>query len=48
MYVNCDCGSTSRYKPNMIENMFDMDCLNCGQPVAVSWNEKKRVYETIR
>lgn len=48
MHVNCECGSNFRYQTNMTEEMFDMICLNCGQPVAVSWNAKKGIYETIR
>lgn len=48
LYVNCECGSSFRYRTNKQENMFDMTCLNCGQPVAVSWNAKKGIYETIR
>lgn len=48
LYVNCECGSSFRYRANKQEDMFDMTCLNCGQPVAVSWNAKKGLYETIR
>ena len=48
LYVNCECGSSFRYRTNKQEDMFDMTCLNCGQPVAVSWNAKKGIYETIR
>ena len=48
LYVNCECGSTFRYKTNKKEDMFDITCLNCGQPVAVSWNAKQEIYETIR
>ena len=32
---------------NLKENMFDINCFNCGNPVAVSWNEKKKIYDTI-
>ena len=48
MYANCECGAHFRYQTNMTDAMFDMPCLNCGNPVAVSWNAKKEVYETIR
>ena len=48
LYLNCECGSSFRYKTNKQEDMFDITCLNCGQPVSVSWNAKKGIYETIR
>lgn len=48
LYVNCECGKSYKYMTNMKEQMFDIECLNCGNPVAVKWNEKKQVYETIR
>ncbi|MBS4981933.1 MAG: hypothetical protein KHZ72_11435 [Lachnospiraceae bacterium] len=48
LYVNCECGNSYRYMTNIKEQIFDIDCLNCGSPVAVKWNEKKLVYETIR
>lgn len=48
MYVNCQCGVQSKYKTNMDEDMFDVNCIECGNPVAVSWNAKKMIYQTIR
>ena len=48
LYVNCECGSSFRYKTNMSVDMCVIACLNCGQQVAVSWNAKKGIYETIR
>ncbi len=48
LYVNCECGKSYRYMTNMKEQMFDIECLNCGNPVAVKRNEKKQEYETIR
>ena len=33
---------------NMTDTAFDINCLDCGAPVAVQWNEKKGLYETIR
>ena len=32
----------------MTDPAFDVNCLNCGAPVAVQWNEHKGLYETIR
>lgn len=48
LYVNCECGGKYRYMTNMHEEIFDIGCLSCGAPVPVRYNEKKRVYETIR
>lgn len=48
LLVNCECGRRSRYMTNKKDPMFDITCLDCGSPVAVSWNEKKQLYEPIR
>lgn len=48
LYMNCECGRNSRYLTNMDEPAFDIVCYDCGNPVAVAWNEHKRQYETIR
>lgn len=46
--VSCECGKNFHYKTNLRDPMFDILCLACGSPVAVSYNEKKGVYQTIR
>lgn len=48
LYVNCECGKRFKYMTNMEEPTFDINCVECGNPVAVKWNEKKQIYETIR
>lgn len=48
LFVNCECGGAFRYLTNMTDPMFDINCLECGTPVAVQWNEHKGLYETIR
>lgn len=48
LWVHCECGKRFRYKTNQTEKMFDIDCLRCGYPVAIYWNGRKRVYETIK
>lgn len=45
--VNCECGARFKYLTNLTESAFDIPCLECGAPVAVEWNEKKQLYETI-
>ncbi len=47
LWVNCQCGRRFRYWTNQTEEIFDVNCPDCGNPVAVSWNEKKGVYQTI-
>ena len=47
LYTNCECGRNARYLTNMTEKAFDVCCVDCGQPVAVTYNRKKNQYETI-
>ena len=46
--MNCECGKHSRYKTNSKEQMLEVNCIECGAPVAMSWNEKKKMYQTIK
>lgn len=48
LYVNCECGGRFKYLTNKQEEQFDITCIKCGQPVAVEWNQKKGIYETIQ
>lgn len=45
--VDCECGKHFYYHTNMTEYAFDVDCIECGTPVAVKWNKKKKMYVTI-
>lgn len=47
-FLSCECWEHLRYFTNETERMFDLNCLDCGQPVAMKYNEKKKRYETIR
>ena len=47
LYIKCECGRQARYLTNMTETEFDVDCYDCGAPVAVEWNEKKWQYEPM-
>lgn len=47
VYPRCECGRTYKYLTNMEEAVFDIDCVNCGSPMSVQWNAKKRVYEPV-
>lgn len=46
--VSCECGQRSRYLTNMTDDMFDIQCIDCGSPIAVKYNQKTKRYETIR
>lgn len=46
--LNCECGKNSAYLTNVTDEIFDVDCIDCGAPVAVQYNAKKKLYETIR
>lgn len=48
LWLNCECGRTSHYFTNMTEFAFDVNCIECGTPVAVKWNSRKKLYDTIR
>ena len=48
LYINCECGGRSRYLTNEDEFAFDVNCIECGSPVAVKYNRRKKIYETIR
>lgn len=47
MVMKCECGRQARYLTNMTDPEFDVICYDCGAPVAVRWNEKKWMYETM-
>ena len=48
LYLNCKCGNTSAYHTNINDDITDLNCIECGAPVSVKYNEKKKIYETLR
>ncbi len=48
LWVNCECGAQYKYWTNMDEPVFDINCFECGNPVAVQWNDKKKLYAPIK
>lgn len=48
LYLNCECGAFSYYLTNATDSVLEVECINCGAPVAVEFNHKKNLYETIR
>lgn len=47
-FINCECGDTARYFTNETAELIELNCINCGMPVALKYNAKKKLYETIR
>ena len=47
-WMNCECGRESRYLTNMEDHYIEHTCIDCGQPVTMEWNEKKKLYQTIK
>ena len=43
----CECGKRWRYMTNMTDDSFEINCIHCGSPIPVFWNDKKRKYETM-
>lgn len=48
-YYSCkECGSRLKYFTNETADLIELNCINCGMPVALKYNAKKKLYETIR
>lgn len=43
----CECGKRWRYMTNMTDDSFEINCIHCGSPIPVFWNDKKHKYETL-
>lgn len=43
----CECGKRWRYMTNMKDDSFEINCIHCGSPIPVFWNDKKHKYETL-
>lgn len=48
LYADCECGNHYKYMTNMDEEIFDMECMQCGNPIPIKRNERKKIFETIR
>ena len=46
-YAKCECGKSYKYMTNMDEEMFDMNCMECGAPIPIKWNAHDMCYQTI-
>lgn len=47
-FINCECGGMARYLTNETAELIELNCINCGMPVALKYDAKKKLYETIR
>lgn len=47
LYINCECGQRSRYMTNLKEDLLDVPCIECKAPVAVAYNQRKKIYFSI-
>ena len=47
LYINCECGQRSRYMTNLNEDLFDVPCIECKAPVAVTYNQRKKIYFSL-
>lgn len=47
-FINCECSSRLKYFTNETADLIELNCINCGMPVALKYNAKKNLYETIR
>ena len=43
----CECGKRWRYMTNIMDDSFEINCIHCGSPIPVFWNDKKHKYETL-
>ena len=43
----CECGKRWRYLTNLTQDSYELNCIHCGSPIPVFFNDKKGKYETI-
>lgn len=48
MKVQCKCGASFGYRTNMNQDVFEVPCLRCGNPVPIVYNNKKGIYQTMQ
>lgn len=45
--MRCKCGMHYSYKTNLDNDYIEANCVNCGAPVTMKWNERRKNYETM-
>ena len=48
LFVRHECGNRKKYVTNIRDRLIDVQCYQCGAPVTVEWQHKKRLYETVK
>lgn len=43
----CECGKRWRYLTNLTQDSYELNCIHCGSPIPVFFNDKKGKYETL-
>ena len=43
----CECGKRWRYLTNLTQDSYELNCIHCGSPIPVFFNDKKDKYETL-
>jgi len=46
--ADCECGQHWIYRTNAEDNIIEVNCIECGNPIDMSYNPKKKVYATIQ
>lgn len=46
-FVHCKCGGHYRYRTNILDRTFTINCLACGAPVDMELNGKETAYVTV-
>lgn len=47
-WMNCECGNMKPYHTNEETRLIEINCIRCGQPVAMEYITKKGLYQTIK
>ena len=45
--LRCECGSIWKYRTNATDDVIEYNCISCGVPVDMQYNQKRNRYETI-
>lgn len=45
--LRCECGSIWKYRTNATDDVIEYNCISCGAPVDMQYNQKRNRYETI-
>lgn len=46
--ADCECGKRWVYQTNADDDIIEVNCIECGSPIDMSYNPKQRMYFTIK